>query len=277
MTELPISKLRMDGGTQSRDIIQDSVVDNYASEMKRGVEFPPVDVFYDGKNYWLGDGFYRVRATSWRGLERIQCEIHQGAQEDAQWYSFSVNQSHGLPRTNEDKARAVRGALQHPKGRGMSNRQIGKHVGVDEGTVRRWREKLELTAEVPQSPLRASRDGRTINTSGIGKGKTHKISLGGRRSLEIPIEEPKPPSQTTLKRNEVTNLELAFMSYAGHLTELTEWLSVNKRQYSQAKLELKLGTEALQPIIERVEKQVIADDPNNRSRLHIKKEEEEAL
>jgi hypothetical protein len=159
----------------------------------------------------------------------------------------------------------------------MSNRQIGKHVGVDEGTVRRWREKLELTAEVPQSPLRAGRNGRTINTSGIGKGKTHKISLGGRRSLEIPIEEPKPPSQTTLKRNEVTNLELAFMSYAGHLTELTEWLSVNKRQYSQAKLELKLGTEALQPIIERVEKQVIADDPNNRSRLHIKKEEEEAL
>jgi transposase len=46
----------------------------------------------------------------------------------------------------------------------MSNRQIAEYVGVDEGTVRRFRHTMELTAEFPQSPNRTGRDGRKINT-----------------------------------------------------------------------------------------------------------------
>ena len=49
----------------------------------------------------------------------------------------------------------------------MSDRQIATHVGVDEGTVGAWREKL--TAEIPQSAKRTGRDGRTIKVTNIGK------------------------------------------------------------------------------------------------------------
>ena len=79
---------------------------------------------------------------------------------------------HGLRRTNDDKQRAVKAALAHPKSAGMSGRDIARHVGVDEGTVRGWREKL--SAELPQIAERTvTRNGTTYqqNTANIGKGK----------------------------------------------------------------------------------------------------------
>jgi hypothetical protein len=69
---------------------------------------------------------------------------HQGTLEDAQWYSFGTNKDHGLRRTNEDKARAVKAALAHPNGAAKSDHQIAKHVGVDVKTVGNWHEKLTM-------------------------------------------------------------------------------------------------------------------------------------
>jgi predicted RNA-binding Zn-ribbon protein involved in translation (DUF1610 family) len=135
--------------------------------MADGAKFPPVVVFYDGAIYWLADGFHRVKAAEQAGTHEIACDLRQGTQQDAQWYSFGANKTNGLRRTNDDKHRAVKAALGHPNGAQLSNRQIAAHVGVDEGTVRNWREKL--TAEIPQSPKRRGRDGRNIKVTKIGK------------------------------------------------------------------------------------------------------------
>ena len=116
-----------------------------------GAEFPPVIVFYDGTNYWLADGFHRVKAAEQAGFDEITCELYQGTQHDAQWYSFAANKTNGLRRTNDDKQRAVKSALMHPNGAGLSDRQIGSHVGVDHKTVAALAEKLEGTGEIPQS------------------------------------------------------------------------------------------------------------------------------
>src|ERR1019366_2002836 len=113
-----------------------------------------VVVFYDGTSYWLADGFHRVRAAEQAGFAEIACELHQGTQQDAQWYSFGANKTNGLRRTNDDKQRAVRAALTHPQGSGLSDRQIGSHVGVDHKTVGAWREKLEGTGENPPTGQR---------------------------------------------------------------------------------------------------------------------------
>ena len=163
---IPIASIRIDGGTQPRAAINFEAVFDYMDAMTDGAEFPPVVVFYDGANYWLADGFHRVKAAEQAGNEETACDLHQGTQQDAQWYSFGANKTNGLRRTNDDKHRAVKAALAHPSGAQLSNRQIAAHVGVDEGTVRNWREKL--TAEIPQSPTRKGRDGRTINVANIG-------------------------------------------------------------------------------------------------------------
>jgi uncharacterized ParB-like nuclease family protein/transposase-like protein len=170
-TELQLNLIRTDGGTQPRSSIDERLVAEYAQALLDGTQFPPVDVFYDGNTYWLAHGFHRHHAHRKAARSQISANIHQGTQQDAQWFSYAANKDQdkvGLRRTNADKERAVRAALGHPKGSGLTNRLIAEHVGVDEGTVRKWRAAMETTAEIPQSPIRTGLDGRTINTARIG-------------------------------------------------------------------------------------------------------------
>lgn len=164
-THLNLDLIRTDGGTQPRLCIDFDAVDDYILEMRAGTIFPPLIVFFDGSHYWLADGFHRYKAAEQSGVTEIACDIRQGTQQDAQWYSFGANKTNGLRRTNDDKQRAVKAALVHPLGAGKSNVDIAAHVGVDEGTVRNWRQKL--TSEIPKCPMRTGRDGRTINVSNI--------------------------------------------------------------------------------------------------------------
>ena len=68
-----------------------------------------------------------------------------------------------------DQCKALRAALQHPKSQGLSNSAIAKHVGVDEGTVRSWREKMSASSEIPKMDSRTvTRGAQTYqqNTAG---------------------------------------------------------------------------------------------------------------
>jgi len=98
--------------------------------------------------------------------ELTKCEaiIHQGILGDAKWFSYGANKTHGLPRTNADKQRAVQAALAHPKAAGMSDVQIAEHCGVHQTTVSEWRKKLEPLKE-SLSGKRTGGDGRTISTA----------------------------------------------------------------------------------------------------------------
>ncbi|MBX7219625.1 MAG: hypothetical protein K1Y36_06750, partial [Blastocatellia bacterium] len=55
---LYIDQIRIDGGTQPRTEINLDVVADYAETLKQKV-LPSVDVFFDGTDYWLADGFHR--------------------------------------------------------------------------------------------------------------------------------------------------------------------------------------------------------------------------
>jgi len=113
-----------------------------------------------------------VKAAFAAGFDTIECDLRQGTVEDAQWFSLSANKSNGLRRTNEDKQRAVKTALTHPHGAGLSDRQVARHCGVTPPTVGAWREKLGLSIKVLQiAPRAVTRAGTTYtqNTANIGK------------------------------------------------------------------------------------------------------------
>ncbi len=138
--------IRRDGDTQPRASIDRATCNEYHGRMKAGEKFPPIDVYFDGKDYWLVDGFHRIEAYALAlPGEPIECNVFEGNVQDAQWHSYSVNKTHGLPRKNHDKVRVVLLALQHPRSKHMSNRQIADYCGVGETMVRAHRE--ESTAQ----------------------------------------------------------------------------------------------------------------------------------
>jgi len=184
---IKLSKIRLDGDTQPRTGINTALVAEYAYLMEAGnADFPPAIVFFDGVNHWLADGFHRWHAMNKRGVDGLYCEIHEGTVEDARWYSYAANQAHGQRRSNADRARAVKAALLHPKGAGMSDRQIAEHVGVSHATVIKYRTELESTGQIDQSDNRVGQDGRTINTANIGgvaeEGQAKETELTSLRS-----------------------------------------------------------------------------------------------
>ena len=111
-------------------------------------------VFYDGTDYWLGDGFHRVEATKLASngfdnvdirsaMSGIDAEIRSGTREDAIEYACGANATHGLPRANIDKRNAVKRLLSLSKWqKDRSNREIAKQCGVTEFLVRTIRGEL---------------------------------------------------------------------------------------------------------------------------------------
>ncbi len=104
---LPLDKLRLDGDTQPRDHINEDVVKRYVEDMVAGAEFPPVTVFSDGSDHWLADGFHRVTACHALGLKHIAADVRPGTRRGAVLFACGANATHGYPRTNADKRRAV--------------------------------------------------------------------------------------------------------------------------------------------------------------------------
>jgi hypothetical protein len=143
---VPLANIR-DGGAQMRVEMRPETVTEYANEMLDGANFPPVVLFYDGSDFWLGDGFHRVEAKRKIGHETIIAEIREGSSRDAILHGAGSNSSHGLRRTQADKRRAVERLLKDPEWARWSDRKIAEIAKVDHktvGTIRR-----ELTGEFP--------------------------------------------------------------------------------------------------------------------------------
>jgi transposase-like protein len=171
VVELDRKLLKKDGGTQPREKLDREHIEDLVRDWKKGDRFEPALAYYDGQSYWLTDGYHRDAALEELGESKILIEIRAGTLEDAKWHSYSVNQHKALKRSNADKQRVVIAALKHPYGVCKSNVQIADHCGVDEGTVRAWRKKLESDGEIESNHARTvTRNGKTYsqNTTNIG-------------------------------------------------------------------------------------------------------------
>lgn len=161
------NQIRRDGGTQSRAVINPAIVQEYADELASGAIFPPVTLFYDGKDYWLADGFHRESAFDVVGLPAINAVVHQGARRDAVLFSVGVNADHGLRRSNADKHRAVETLLRDEEWSQWSDREIARRCAVSNRFVTNLRQQISVNG----SQIRlAQRSGTTysIDTANIG-------------------------------------------------------------------------------------------------------------
>lgn len=140
---ISISNLRTDVNTQSRAAINHKMVNKYAEDMQRGEKFPPIIIFQEGENNYIGDGHHRVYACIKIGAPSIECEVNTGGVRQAKLYSTGSNFDHGLGRSNADKERAVAMLLDDIEYGEWADDKIAKHVHVSPHTVRAIRARLD--------------------------------------------------------------------------------------------------------------------------------------
>lgn len=143
MKKLNLLTIKIDGGTQARVALNQSVVTEYAESMREGDVFPPITVFFDGSDYWLADGFHRYFATKTNAFTSIEAEVKNGTLDEAILFAFSANGKRGLSMTFEDNRNIIYAMLRHPEWSKWTNTAIAKHIGVSSMTVGRVKATLE--------------------------------------------------------------------------------------------------------------------------------------
>lgn len=183
---LDLNLIRTDGLTQSRAKLNEDVVAEYAELYRAGVQFPPVIVFFDGKDRWLADGFHRFFAAKSAGLTSIYENITPGTLRDAKFYSWQANQEHGQRRTNEDKRSIVLAVLQDEEASQWSDNKIAKEFGFSPnfvGTVRK-----SLSSEDSEKPTE-----RTYTTKHGNTATMQTANIGKLRPAPPQVDEPVAP------------------------------------------------------------------------------------
>jgi hypothetical protein len=154
MKSIKLTEIRIDGGTQTRAEISNATVEEYADAVLEGAKFPAVDVFFDGVESWLADGFHRYHAHKRAKVTDIFAAIHSGSKDDALVFALGANRANGLRRTNEDKRKCVRIALDRwPE---WSDRRIAEVCGVHNETVAKQRSLVTESVTITQ---RIGKDG----------------------------------------------------------------------------------------------------------------------
>jgi ParB-like chromosome segregation protein Spo0J len=173
LSGVALADIRIDGGTQARESINQRVVSEYAEVLRNGGSLPSIIIYFDGSSHWLADGFHRYFAHQHLGLERVEAEVRQGTQRDAVLHAAGANDKHGLRRSPADKRRAVKMLLADPEWAAWSNAEIARRCAVDDKTVASVRQELGSDAGV----RKASRGGKTytVQTTRLKRGKSSSL------------------------------------------------------------------------------------------------------
>lgn len=176
MQEILTTCIRTDASVQSREKINMEYVAELVDAIKGGKKLPPVDVYKDGDDVWLADGWHRLLAHQEANKRTIRAEVHRGGRKEARWHSVGSNQQHGLRRTNEDKIRCVKMALEdRPE---LTSRAIAEHVGVSHTVVDNSRRQVA-----------------TVATSNV-ENPNKRLGLDGK---SYPAAKPRPPWEVVQK------------------------------------------------------------------------------
>lgn len=186
---VPIAAL--DRSLHVRVSINQATVQLYVKKKEVGAEFPPVDVFRDPDTgtLLLANGHHRVAADEALHREYVEAVVREGDRRAAQL--FAIVQDRNLPRTNEDKRKAVELLLADEEWAKRSDREIAAQGGVHHSTVARIRASKDVEA-----PVRIGRDGKARKVP--SRAPESGTATGEMRQLRgDPSEEPAGARQQT--------------------------------------------------------------------------------
>lgn len=181
---LRLNQIRLDGGTQLRERLVPTIIEEYRPHYRQAeVALPAPVVFRDeAGDHWLADGFHRYHAAAQElpTEGEIECDVRQGTKRDAQLYAAAANESHGLRRTAADRRRAAELLLRDPEWTTWSDREIARAIKVDSRVVGEVRARLAATGEIPQLETRQGKDGKVRKLPA----KRAKEQAGGEQAVD---------------------------------------------------------------------------------------------
>jgi hypothetical protein len=181
-----LTKIRIDGNTQPRKKLYTDLIENYCEQMLDGAIFNPVVVFFDGLDYWLGDGFHRYHASKKAGYTEINAVVVNGTVNDAWDFSRGANSVHGMPRTPDELRDIVISVLVNPRHKGKVLREVAILCSTSHTTVAKIKKSLDLEEK---SKLAPPPTGGTSKPKG-GKPKGETTEPPATPSAPPPTSEP---------------------------------------------------------------------------------------
>ncbi len=159
-----------------RLVIDTAKFEEYADLWRAGVDLAardPMVVFFiiEQQRYVVIDCWHRLQG--WilaNGDKPLQFAVVEGTEAQAHAAALGANPGHGIPRTNDDKVKVVKEALERytrPSGR-LSDQLVARICGVSAAMVGKWRARLEAAAVIPSTDNVTTGNGRTMQTGSIG-------------------------------------------------------------------------------------------------------------
>lgn len=112
--DIALAHIDLSKGIQVREKINSQTIDSYAEAMStESAKFPPIRLWLIGEQLVISRGFHRVEAARKAGQKTIKAQVFEGTYQQAVIDALGSNATHGLPRTPEDKRKAVLMALEH--------------------------------------------------------------------------------------------------------------------------------------------------------------------
>jgi hypothetical protein len=198
--EEDLDALEFDEGTQMRVSTNWDKVAEYRDKWLVGERFPPIDVFYDPKDYLqrIADGIHRYLAAKEAGLKKIPIRVFRGSRRDAILYACKANGKHGFSSSDEDKRKAVLTLLADDEWKVRSNPWIAEQCNCGATLVWNLREEIKASqpadhakqSSQPGSASSLSREDSTTNPSEINdsENSTPEIRMVKRGGREFPMK-----------------------------------------------------------------------------------------
>lgn len=184
---IKLDDIVIDAGTQQRERINPEVVAEYAEEMKCGIKFPAITIFFNGAQHFLVDGFHRYWAYKEIKETNIEADVHEGNNDDAIIYSCGVNTNHGLRLSNADKRNAVTTLINHPKTSSWSDNKIAKHCKVTQPFVSKIRKEVITVITPKEDAVNKNESGNVSKNSlkpALNLETEEKLSTGAEEEFD---------------------------------------------------------------------------------------------
>jgi hypothetical protein len=198
--------------TQARVGLSQETIDEYAEKIAAILKKNPLDVFFDGTSYYIGDGWHRFLAAVKAGLSVIPCVLHDGTERDAMLFAAGANQGHGLKRSNRDKRRAVEIMLADEEWATWSNNRIAEHCGVGDDLVSDVRRQYEEAAsrQVSENDTCGSPHVSENDTCPTPKPEKKRVGRDGKAYPVTAKPAPKPDAGEAAGGPDVEALSLPY-------------------------------------------------------------------